>query len=84
MYQCNLKLYELIILYAKFKPDKQPELSWNFCWKFVGAKYGFILDEIKLLHWYSGLDVTKESETLAISKYKNKKKIFNCDYNRMA
>ena len=50
-----------------------PNLSWNFCWKFVGAKYDFILDEIKLLHWYSGLDVTKEIEILAISKHKNKK-----------
>ena len=51
-----------------------PNLSWNICWKFVGAKYDFILDEIKLLHKYSGLDGTKEIEILAISEHKNKKR----------
>ena len=56
-------------------PTNNPNLSWNFSSRFVEAKYGFILDEIKLLHWYSGLDVTKEIETSAISKHKNKKKI---------
>ena len=48
-YQCNLKLYKLTHPYAKFcnqsSKRNNPKLSWSFCSKFFGAKYGFFLDK---------------------------------------
>ena len=52
-YQYNLKLYKLILPYAKYHnhPSKinNPKLSRSFCSKFLAAEYGFFFDKINLL-----------------------------------
>ena len=52
-YQCNLKLYKLILPNAKFHnyPSKRnnPKLPRSFFSKYFWAKYRFFLDKINLL-----------------------------------